>query len=80
MDPKGYTRRRLLIGIGSAFGAGAVALPLISASTTSRAAVNEQVLSTEEAREFIEAYRKAFQTFDGSKIASFYHARVSPYE
>ena len=63
-----------MIGMGSAFGAGAIALPLMSASKTSPAAGNEEVLSADEARQFVVAYSKALQTFDGSKIAFFYHA------
>lgn len=72
-------RRRLAIGIGIAFGARAIGVPLACASTDTVVAKNEKEASmaakdlTEEVRQFLTAYNTAFETFDAPTIATFYH-------
>lgn len=72
-------RRRLVLGVGYAFGATAFGAKFSIASEGTKAANNdgEILVATgslkDEVQRFLTAYNEGFETFDATKIAPFYH-------
>lgn len=73
-------RRRFVVEVGAAVSASALGPLVPYAFAASILAQNKEEVPVaeqsvfEEIRQFIAAYDAAFQTFDGAKIAPFYHA------
>lgn len=79
MNEDRQARRRFAVELGAGVAASAVGLLLPPASREAAAAGQEEASSAnsglvEEIRGFIAAYDAAFRSFDGARVAPFYHA------